>query len=353
MADKQAVKQVDIGKGKDEEKWVKHYSSKHQILLVGEGDFSFSWCLARSFGSGSKIVASSLDSYDDVIQKYKNAKSNLESLKELGASTLHGVDATKMKHHLPLRMQKFDRIIFNFPHAGFYLKEDNNIMIDMHKELVENFFENANDMLQANGEIHVTHKTSPPFCHWNILELARRNYLGFIGRDDFKIEDYPGYRNKRGEGDRCDMHFPLGECGTFKFTSSHTLKRSQQLQGKPMEIPKCQKITFDQGIPTNFIMNSKYFSDDRLTPLAVDFMEGASHSFSRVTRWSNSVNEVPMSECGRHMARFQEVFMHENPYKFLELQRINQPFSNGDSLSQHREIVRRYGQHPEGRRGFG
>ncbi|KAJ6293490.1 hypothetical protein OIU78_025462 [Salix suchowensis] len=64
-------------------------------------------------------------------------------------------------------------------------------MIDMHKELVENFFENANDMLQANGEIHVTHKTSPPFCHWNILELARRNYLGFIGRDDFKIEDYP------------------------------------------------------------------------------------------------------------------------------------------------------------------
>ncbi|KAJ6376807.1 hypothetical protein OIU76_025874 [Salix suchowensis] len=353
MADKQAVKQVDIGKGKDEEKWVKHYSSKHQILLVGEGDFSFSWCLARSFGSGSKIVASSLDSYDDVIQKYKNAKSNLESLKELGASTLHGVDATKMKHHLPLRMQKFDRIIFNFPHAGFYLKEDNNIMIDMHKELVENFFENANDMLQANGEIHVTHKTSPPFCHWNILELARRNYLGFIGRDDFKIEDYPGYRNKRGEGDRCDMHFPLGECGTFKFTSSHTLKRSQQLQGKPMEIQKRQKITFDQGIPTNFIMNSKYFSDDRLTPLAVDFMEGASHSFSRATHWSNSVNEVPMSECGRHMARFQEVFMHENPYKFLELQRINQPFSNGDSLSQHREIVRRYGQHPEGRRGFG
>ena len=36
MADKQAVKQVDmdIGKGEDKEKWVKHYSSKHQILVV-------------------------------------------------------------------------------------------------------------------------------------------------------------------------------------------------------------------------------------------------------------------------------------------------------------------------------
>jgi 25S rRNA (uracil2634-N3)-methyltransferase len=66
MADKQAGKQVDFGKGEDKEKWVKHYSSKHQILLVGEGDFSFSWCLARSFGSGSKIVASSLDSYGNL-----------------------------------------------------------------------------------------------------------------------------------------------------------------------------------------------------------------------------------------------------------------------------------------------
>ncbi|KAJ6980517.1 hypothetical protein NC653_028349 [Populus alba x Populus x berolinensis] len=100
----------------------------------------------------------------------------------------------------------------------------------MHKELVGNFFGNANDMLQAYGEIHVTHKTSPPFCHWNILELAWRNSLEFLGRDDFKIEDYPGYSNKRGEGDRCDQHFPLGECSTFKFRSSHTDKSDSTLK---------------------------------------------------------------------------------------------------------------------------
>jgi len=47
----------------DEEVWVKHYSSKHQILLVGEGDFSFSCSLATCFGSASNIYASSLDSY--------------------------------------------------------------------------------------------------------------------------------------------------------------------------------------------------------------------------------------------------------------------------------------------------
>ncbi|KAK3007288.1 hypothetical protein RJ639_015747 [Escallonia herrerae] len=47
-----------------EEKLESHYSSSHRILLVGEGDFSFSSSLAMSFASASNIVATSLDSYE-------------------------------------------------------------------------------------------------------------------------------------------------------------------------------------------------------------------------------------------------------------------------------------------------
>ena len=60
---------------------------------------------------------------------YKKAKSNLEALENLGAHLLFGVNATKMKLHTDLKMRKFDRIIYNFPHAGFHGKEDSRRMI--------------------------------------------------------------------------------------------------------------------------------------------------------------------------------------------------------------------------------
>jgi 25S rRNA (uracil2634-N3)-methyltransferase len=47
---------------KMEGRWIKHYSSCHKILLVGEGDFSFALCLARALCCGSNLVATSLDS---------------------------------------------------------------------------------------------------------------------------------------------------------------------------------------------------------------------------------------------------------------------------------------------------
>lgn len=90
---------------------------------------------------------------------------------------------------------------------------------------MDGFFHNASGMLRPNGEIHVNHKTSAPFCHWNLKDLASRNSLLLIECVPFKIEDYPGYSNKRGDGLRCDEPFLLGECSTFKFIYSRGRKR--------------------------------------------------------------------------------------------------------------------------------
>ncbi|XP_057765397.1 heavy metal-associated isoprenylated plant protein 41-like [Salvia miltiorrhiza] len=199
------------------QRWIKYYSSAHNILLVGEGDFSFSRCLGMAFGSATNIVATSLDSYDVLLNKYKSAKDNLVSLGNLGASLLHGVDATKMMTHPQLQYKKFHRIIYNFPHAGFQKREDHPVMLMMHRELVRGFLLNASSMLDFDGEIHVRHKTTALFDRWKIEDLGSDCSLVCIAQDEFRIEDYPGYNNKRGSSSRADEPFPLGASKTYRF----------------------------------------------------------------------------------------------------------------------------------------
>ncbi|CAN8321911.1 unnamed protein product [Cochlearia groenlandica] len=218
-----ATRKLSRDNGK-KEVWVTDYSSNHELLLVGEGDFSFSCSLATSFGSASNICASSLDSYDDVVRKYSKARSNLNNLKRLGALLLYGVDATKLQIHPHLSHKRFDKIIFNFPHAGFHGKESDPYLIRKHRELVFGFFHSASHMLRADGQVHVSHKNKEPFCLWNIEELASRCFLALVQCVAFKKTKYPGYENKRGDGSRCDESFLLGESNTFKFRFSYAAK---------------------------------------------------------------------------------------------------------------------------------
>ena len=44
-------------------------------------------------------------------------------LKKRRTTVLHGVDAETMKGHTNLKMRLFDRIVFNFSHAGFSGRE--------------------------------------------------------------------------------------------------------------------------------------------------------------------------------------------------------------------------------------
>ncbi|CAA7015437.1 unnamed protein product [Microthlaspi erraticum] len=128
---------------------------------------------------------------DAVVRKYKKARSNLETLKRLGASLLHGVDATKLQLHPDLHFRRFDRVIFNFPHAGFHGRESDSNLIQKHKKLVFGFFHGARHMLRADGEIHVSHKNKAPYCHWKLEELASKCSLGVDSLCGFRQEGLP------------------------------------------------------------------------------------------------------------------------------------------------------------------
>uniref|UniRef100_A0A7N0U1Y5 25S rRNA (uridine-N(3))-methyltransferase BMT5-like domain-containing protein n=1 Tax=Kalanchoe fedtschenkoi TaxID=63787 RepID=A0A7N0U1Y5_KALFE len=112
---------------------------------------------------------------------------------------------------------QFDRIVFNFPHAGFLYPENNRSQIMLHRMLVKGFFKSASEMLTEGGEVHVTHKTGHPYDDWDIEELAEMSGLECVEEVGFYQFCYPGYENKRGDGSRCDRSFNIGSCSTFKF----------------------------------------------------------------------------------------------------------------------------------------
>ena len=113
--------------------FVGDYSNAQRILLIGEGNFTFSAALSIRLGGGN-IWATSLDSNQEVIAKYGSvAKKALNTLKSTGAHVLHGIDVTKKvdvqnicqgvklndeKSSNQNNKKQFDVIIFNFPHCG-------------------------------------------------------------------------------------------------------------------------------------------------------------------------------------------------------------------------------------------
>ncbi|KAL0399068.1 UNVERIFIED_CONTAM: hypothetical protein Sradi_2250100 [Sesamum radiatum] len=200
------------------ENWIKHYSSGHELLLVGEGDFSFAACLATAFGNASNMVATSLDSPEMLRIKHPSSVRNLQLVQEKRCTVIHQVDAHSMSQHPLLSHRKFDRIVFNFPHACFNHREDAPYQILRHQDVVRGFLKNAYEMVREEGEVHITHKTSYPFSQWKIADLAVEEGLNLSEEEEFYVWDYPGYENKRGDGSRSNDTFPVGRCSTFKFT---------------------------------------------------------------------------------------------------------------------------------------
>ncbi|KAL5576354.1 hypothetical protein UlMin_018053 [Ulmus minor] len=202
----------------EEEKWRKHYSSKQRILLVGDGDFSFSLCLARAFGSARNIVASTLDTQENIASKYNNGIRNVRELEEMGCLVLFGVDAKKMSQHFFLKTQRFHRIVYNFPHVGFLFREDSYCQIQLNRKLVKEFLRNSKVLLRKEeGEIHITHKEGEPYNKWDLVRKAEKIGLVLHEIVPFCKDDYPGYDHKRAHGRNPDDPFNLGDCSTYKF----------------------------------------------------------------------------------------------------------------------------------------
>lgn len=153
------------------------YKHGMSILTVGDGDFSFSLALARF---GCRVVATSYESAETVRSVYDSVcvADHIAELETLGAMIFYNVDATNLARTLPrsFTTRTFQRIVWNFPCSAVAKGQDGqNIEMDKNKELVQAFVQSAVGHCQFGGQIHINHKTKPPFNQWKIDEVAIAN----------------------------------------------------------------------------------------------------------------------------------------------------------------------------------
>jgi 25S rRNA (uracil2634-N3)-methyltransferase len=96
------------------------FSDTDNILLVGEGDFSFAASLLNHHGC-TTLIATSNDTREVSVQKYSKATENIDVLAAEDMTVLFNVDAKRLDRAPGVRKNRgsgYDRIIFNFPHVG-------------------------------------------------------------------------------------------------------------------------------------------------------------------------------------------------------------------------------------------
>ena len=237
---------------KDARKWVNESELRSpRILILGDGNFSFSLALARALPPPSfEIVATSFDGPVDLLGKYPESPGIVAALRSLGVTVLHNVDATALdarvvggaeassvdgcgspptQHH----RRQYEHVIFNHPHTG---TED----MRRHRSFLGHFFHavahssaepttatevkdsvgtaavdgaggsgagptasgaadrhrGAKSVLAPGGAIHVTLALDQPE-RWGLQEQAARHGFSLAHRHRFPAEQIDGYMTKR------------------------------------------------------------------------------------------------------------------------------------------------------------
>ncbi|KAF8504961.1 hypothetical protein BU17DRAFT_58182 [Hysterangium stoloniferum] len=166
---KQALKPSAKSRGKRPAQRVKKatipVAASDTILLIGEGNFSFaralfiSRCESIAHLPPSNVTATAYDSEEACYEKYPDAQDIVKDLRERGVTVIFDVDARRLDSHKELKKRRWKRIIWNFPHAGKGISDqDRNVLSN--QLLILDFLKSAGPLLEDGVMPSLHSKTS-------------------------------------------------------------------------------------------------------------------------------------------------------------------------------------------------
>ena len=191
------------------------------VFLCGEGDFSFAHALSTGDTPPSELIATSLDSQEDVVEQYPDAAAHLGSDARL-FFTLHGIDATELHaagstHRM---VRNAEVLCWLFPFTG--VEEDS----PGNARLIRQFFDSLSRVFhfepgasavlavpEAPPEVHVV-LCGDQFSRWRVEASARDAFLSLHAMEPFQVGEFEPYSPRR---NREDEPFPVHKPTLYVF----------------------------------------------------------------------------------------------------------------------------------------
>lgn len=218
------------------------FQENETLLLVGEGDFSFTRSLVeQGYMKAENLIATSYDASPAELElKYPHSfKENYDYLIENKVKIFFKVDATNLIKSFDLskkrpwskvlgpswKQKSLQNIIFNFPHTGKGVKDQDRNIVD-HQQLVVGYFRSCKKLFElvnapivqsrtsynqgydsserlggltseGYGKIILSVFSGEPYDSWMIKSLGKDCNLCVERSNKFQWNYYPQYHHRR------------------------------------------------------------------------------------------------------------------------------------------------------------